>query len=119
MKDAKEAEMQLLSLMSEELKPLKGDTHFTTPTIPKGIDDELKSNYPCDFEHSQRPRNKETPEDQPEIPIASQNHSIEESRVLRDEEDLPIILLSPFCGITKEIMSRGPQVADMECREIT
>jgi hypothetical protein len=29
------------------------------------------------------------------------------------------VLLSPFCGITKEIMSRGPHVADMECREIT
>jgi hypothetical protein len=28
-------------------------------------------------------------------------------------------MLSPFCGITKEIMSRGPQVADMECRETT
>jgi hypothetical protein len=28
-------------------------------------------------------------------------------------------LLSPFCGITKEIMFRGPQVADMECREST
>ena len=28
-------------------------------------------------------------------------------------------VLSPFCGITKEMMSRGPQVADMECREIT
>jgi hypothetical protein len=23
-------------------------------------------------------------------------------------------MLSPFCGITKEMMSRGPQVADME-----
>jgi hypothetical protein len=28
-------------------------------------------------------------------------------------------MLSPFCGITKEMMSRGPQVADMECRETT
>ena len=26
-------------------------------------------------------------------------------------------LLSPILGITKEIMSRGPQVLDMECRE--
>jgi hypothetical protein len=24
----------------------------------------------------------------------------------------------PFLGITKEMMSRGPQVADMECREM-
>jgi hypothetical protein len=31
----------------------------------------------------------------------------------------PLVLLSPFCGITKEIMSRGPQVVDMECRETT
>jgi hypothetical protein len=29
------------------------------------------------------------------------------------------VFLSPFCGITKEIMSRGPQVADMKCRETT
>jgi hypothetical protein len=27
-------------------------------------------------------------------------------------------MLSPFCGITKEIMSRGPQVADMECERL-
>jgi hypothetical protein len=26
-------------------------------------------------------------------------------------------LLSPILGITKEIMSRGPQVLEMECRE--
>jgi hypothetical protein len=26
--------------------------------------------------------------------------------------------LSPSLGITKEIMSQGPQVLDMECREI-
>jgi hypothetical protein len=29
------------------------------------------------------------------------------------------VLLSPFCGITKEMMSRGPHVAYMEYREIT
>jgi hypothetical protein len=28
-------------------------------------------------------------------------------------------LLSPICGITKEIMSRGPKVTDMECQEST
>jgi len=28
-------------------------------------------------------------------------------------------LLFTFCGITKEMMSRGPQVADMKCRETT
>ena len=26
-------------------------------------------------------------------------------------------LVSPFCGITKDSMPQGPQVADMECRE--
>jgi hypothetical protein len=29
----------------------------------------------------------------------------------------PLSLLSPSLGITKEIMSRGPQVLDMVCRE--
>jgi hypothetical protein len=24
-------------------------------------------------------------------------------------------VLSPFCGVTKDIMSRGPQVVDIEC----
>jgi hypothetical protein len=28
-------------------------------------------------------------------------------------------MLSLFCGMTKEIMSRGPQVVDMECQETT
>jgi hypothetical protein len=28
-------------------------------------------------------------------------------------------LLSPFCGITKEMMFQGPQVADMEYQETT
>ena len=28
-------------------------------------------------------------------------------------------MLSPIFGITKDIMYRGPQVADMECRETT
>jgi hypothetical protein len=28
-------------------------------------------------------------------------------------------MLSPFCGITKEMMSRGPHIVDMECRETT
>jgi hypothetical protein len=28
-------------------------------------------------------------------------------------------MLSPFCGITKEMMSQGPQVAVMKCRETT
>jgi hypothetical protein len=28
-------------------------------------------------------------------------------------------MLYPFCGITKEMMSRGPQVEDMDCRETT
>jgi hypothetical protein len=41
----------------------------------------------------------------------------------RKEKDIEALLraifLSPFCGITKEMMSRGPQVADMECRETT
>ena len=30
-----------------------------------------------------------------------------------------LALLSPFCGITKEMMSRGHEVADMEYRETT
>jgi hypothetical protein len=59
-KDDKEAEIQLISLTSEELKPLKRDTHFTIPTILEGIDDELKSNNPGDFEHWKRNRNEET-----------------------------------------------------------
>jgi hypothetical protein len=29
------------------------------------------------------------------------------------------LMLSPFCGKTKEIMSQGPRVAYMECRETT
>jgi hypothetical protein len=37
----------------------------------------------------------------------------------RNQEVVVGGLLSPFCGITKEMMSRGPQVADMECRETT
>jgi hypothetical protein len=39
------------------------------------------------------------------------------SHALYDEHMSPSRsqMLSPFCGITKEIMSRGPQVADMEC----
>jgi hypothetical protein len=33
-------------------------------------------------------------------------------------EDLELWdMLSPILGITKEIMSQGPQVLDMECRE--
>jgi hypothetical protein len=31
--------------------------------------------------------------------------------------DEVLVLLSPILGITKEIMSRGPQVLDMEYRE--
>jgi hypothetical protein len=30
--------------------------------------------------------------------------------------NFPLDVLSPLCGITKNIMSRGPQVADMELR---
>jgi hypothetical protein len=39
------------------------------------------------------------------------------SHALYDEHMSPSRsqILSPFCGITKDIMSRGPQVADMEC----
>jgi hypothetical protein len=29
------------------------------------------------------------------------------------------VMLSPFCVVNKEMMSQGPQVAYMECRETT
>jgi hypothetical protein len=35
-----------------------------------------------------------------------------------DSQSIPSALLSPSLGITKEIMSRGPQVMDMEYQEI-
>jgi hypothetical protein len=40
------------------------------------------------------------------------------SKMISDN-DRSSCVLSPFCGISKEIMSRGLQVADMECRETT
>jgi hypothetical protein len=51
MKVVEEDRVQLYSLMSEEVEPLKGDIHFTTPTISKGIDEELKGCDLGNFEH--------------------------------------------------------------------
>jgi hypothetical protein len=42
-------------------------------------------------------------------------HPILKKLYIMNDHQLP--LLSPTLGITKEIMSRGPQVLDMEYRE--
>jgi hypothetical protein len=42
-------------------------------------------------------------------------------KVIRGSKRMIIILAicyPPFLGVTKEMMSRGPQVANMECREM-
>jgi hypothetical protein len=102
MKVAREAKIQLQALISEGLgeedKPLKEDTHFATPTIPKRDSDELKGTNHDDLASSQSPKDEGTQKGQTEISITSQNPSIEESQVPQDEEDLPIVLHTENLG---------------------
>jgi hypothetical protein len=101
MKVARETEMQLQELTSNELEEkdefLEEKTHFATPTVPKQDSDELKNTNSDDLVSSLSP-NKGNSKGQPESPVTSQSPSIEESQVPQDEDDLPIVLHAENLG---------------------
>jgi hypothetical protein len=101
---ARETEIQLQALMSEELEEedesLEEETNFSMPIIPREIVMSWKISNPNDLPSSSSP-DEEDSKEQTENPMPSQDPSIEESQ---DEEDLPIVLHAENIGRRMESM---------------